>query len=537
MFIPLGSRTPTGKHGAMARILVTEEIADGGLDRLRQAGHTVDVQLSLSADDLIGAVAGAHALIIRSATQVTDEVLAAGSDLVVVGRAGIGLDNVDVESATRRGVMVVNAPQSNIVSAAEHTMALLLAQARNVPQAHAALVEGRWERSRWEGVELADKTLGIVGLGRIGKLVADRAKAFQMRLVAYDPFVSADRARQLGVELLPLDQVVAEADFLTIHLPRTPETVGLVTRDLLVKAKPTLRVVNVARGGIVVESDLADCVRDGVIAGAALDVFDKEPTTSSPLFELDQIVVTPHLGASTREAQDKAGDAIADMVELALAGEFVPFAVNVSAAEANETLRPFLPLAERLGRLLSSFVGGVADGVEMSFEGEIGGYDTRILGLATLKGFFGGISDEPVTFVNGPQLAREHGIETREINSTTSEDYVNLITISGGGHAISGTLQGRRGEQRIVGIDGHTFDVPPADHMLMVTNDDRPGVIGTVGVLLGDAGVNIADMDVGRAEQPGTAVMLIAPTGEVSDTVLEALRAAPGIISVDVLRG
>ena len=336
----------------MARILVTEEIAEGGLDRLRAAGHEVDVQTDLSKLDT--AIIGAHALIIRSATQVTAEVLELATDLMVVGRAGIGLDNVDVDAATRRGVMVVNAPQSNIISAAEHTMALLLAQARNVPQAHAALVAGRWERSRWEGVELADKVLAVVGLGRIGKLVADRAKAFGMRVIAYDPFVAADRARQMGVELVSLDQAVAEADFLTIHLPKTKETTGLINRDLLLKAKPSLRVINVARGGIVVEQDLADAVRDGVIAGAALDVFATEPTTSSPLFELDSVVVTPHLGASTREAQDKAGDTIADMVQLALAGEFVPFAVNVNAAEANETLRPFLPLAERLGRLFAS---------------------------------------------------------------------------------------------------------------------------------------------------------------------------------------
>src|SRR6187402_108934 len=337
----------------MARILVTEEIADGGLDRLRAAGHDVDVRLDLSPADLLEVIPGASALIIRSATDVTDAVLAAGSDLMVVGRAGIGLDNVDVEAATRRGVMVVNAPQSNIVSAAEHTMALLLASARNVPQAHAALVEGRWE-----GVELADKTLGVVGLGRIGKLVADRAKGFGMRLVAYDPFVSEDRAKKMGVELLGLDQVVMESDFLTIHLPKTPETVGLINRDLLLKAKPELRVINVARGGIVDESDLAECIRDGVIAGAALDVFSTEPMTESPLFEIDSVIVTPHLGASTREAQDKAGDTIASMVQLALAGEFVPFAVNLAAAEAHDSIRPFLPLAERLGGMFVSLTGG-----------------------------------------------------------------------------------------------------------------------------------------------------------------------------------
>ncbi len=517
----------------MARILVTEEIAEGGLERLRAAGHTVDVQVDLAR--LAEFLPGAQALIIRSATQVTAEVLDAAPDLLVVGRAGIGLDNVDVAAATRRGVMVVNAPQSNIVSAAEHTMALLLAQARNVPQAHAALTAGRWERSRWEGVELADKTLAIVGLGRIGKLVADRAKAFGMKLVAYDPFVSAERAARLGVELLPLDQAVAEADFLTVHLPRTKDTANLIDRDLLLKAKPSLRVINVARGGIVNEADLAEAVRDGVIAGAALDVFDSEPCTASPLFELDSVVVTPHLGASTREAQDKAGDTIADMVVLALEGEFVPFAVNVDAAEANETLRPYLPLAERLGALFASLSGSLPPTIELTTEGEIAGYDTRIVTLAVLKGVFGEVTDHPVTYVNAPQLARDHGVEVRGTTTTAMPDYVNLLTVRGGGRSIAATIHERRGEQRIVMIDDHAVDIPPAEHMLMVKNDDRPGVIGTVGTLLGDAGVNIADMDVGRAAEPGTAIMLIAPTAPVDGAVVDALRRAPGIISVDSL--
>jgi D-3-phosphoglycerate dehydrogenase / 2-oxoglutarate reductase len=519
----------------MARILVTEEIAEGGLDRLRAAGHDVDVQLGLSEDELLTSVPGAHALIIRSATDVTDAVLAAGSDLMVVGRAGIGLDNVDVDSATTRGVMVVNAPQSNIVSAAEHTMALLMALARNVPQAHAALVQGRWERSRWEGVELADKTLGIVGLGRIGKLVADRAKGFGMRLVAYDPFVSEDRAKKMGVELLALDQVVAESDFLTIHLPKTPETLGLINRDLLLKAKPSLRVVNVARGGIVDEGDLAECLREGIIAGAALDVFSSEPMTESPLFEIDSVIVTPHLGASTREAQDKAGETIASMVQLALAGEFVPFAVNVNAAEASETIRPYLPLAERLGSLFVSLVGGLPPELEICCEGEIAGYDTRILELAVLKGFFGAISDEPVTYVNAPQLAKQHGVDVRDVSSATSPDYVNLLTLRGGGHSISGTLAGPKAAQRIVSIDETPFDVPPVANMVVIQNDDRPGVIGTVGTLLGDAGVNISDMDVSRVAGSDKAVMLIAPSAPVPVEVLDALRAAPGILEVTSL--
>jgi D-3-phosphoglycerate dehydrogenase len=521
----------------MPRVLVTEEIAERGLAGLRDAGYTVDVRLDLSPEQLLDEVRDADALIIRSATTVDAAVLAAGSRLAVVGRAGIGLDNVDVEEATRRGVMVVNAPQSNVISAAEHTMALLLAQARNVPQAHAALVAGRWERSRWEGVELADKTLAIVGLGRIGKLVAQRALAFGMRIVAYDPFVSAERARQLSVELLPLDQLIVEADFLTVHLPKTKETVGLIGSDLLAKAKPELRLINVARGGIVDEQALVEALRDGRVGGAALDVFSAEPLTTSPLFGLPNVVVTPHLGASTREAQDKAGDTIAEMVRLAMAGEFVPFAVNVSAAEASETVRPFLALSERLGRLFGSLAEGAPSPFEVAYEGQLAGYDTRILTLSVLKGLFGAVTDQPVTFVNAPQLAREHGVEVRETSTQTSVDYVNLITLRGAGHTLAGTLSGRRSEPRIVNVDDHTTDVPPASHMLVVRNDDRPGMIGMVGTAVGDAGVNIADMDVGRSATAGSALMVLATTEPVPDPVVATLRAAPGITSVHVLRG
>ncbi len=517
------------------RVLVTEVIADGGLQRLRDAGHDVDIRTGLSAEELLEAVPGAHALIIRSATQVTADVLAAGADLIVVGRAGIGLDNVDTQAATERGVMVVNAPQSNTLSAAEHTMALLLAQARNIAQAHAALKEGRWERSRWTGVELSDKTLGIIGLGRIGKLVAQRALAFGMRLVAYDPFVGHDRARQLNVELLTLDEVMARSDFITLHLARTPETIGLIDAELLAKAKPGLRIVNVARGGIVDEADLAAAVADGTIAGAALDVFDTEPCTESPLFELDEVVVTPHLGASTEEAQDKAGDTIADMVELALAGDFVPFAVNVSAAEASETVRPYLPLAEQLGRIFAGLCGECSGAIDIEYQGHIAEYDTRILTLSVLKGFFGAISDEPISYVNAPQVAEEQGIEVRPTATTTARDYVNLVTIRGGGHGIAGTLVGLNSKASIVMIDDHAIDVPPADHLLVVRNDDRPGMIGAVGAVLGSASVNIDDMAVGSSPDGVRALMVIATDRTIDEAVAGELRATDGITSVAVV--
>ena len=519
----------------MARVLVSEKIADGGLDALRAAGHEVDVQLGLSPEDLLTAVQGAHALIIRSATTVTAEVLDAGRDLVVVGRAGIGLDNVDVAHATARGVMVVNAPQSNILSAAEQTMALLLAQARNIPQAHRALVEGRWERSKWEGVELADKTLAVIGLGRIGKLVAQRAMAFGMRIVAHDPFIAPERARAMNIELVTLDEVAAQADFLTLHVAKTPDTIGLIGRDFLAKAKPSLRVINVSRGGIVDEAALADAIREGRIAGAALDVFEKEPTTESPLFELPSVVVSPHLGASTREAQDKAGDTIAEQVALALAGEFVPFAVNVAAAEASETVRPFLGVAEQLGAMYAGLGDAIPAELTIEYQGELAGYDTRILTLSVLKGMFGAVSDEPVSYVNAPQLAIDQGIEVTETATSSTVDWINLISISGGDHQIAGTLVGLRAEARLVQIDGHSLDVPPSPNMLVVHNDDRPGVIGRVGTILGDAGVNIADMAVGRTSTAGHALMVLATGQATPPEVAEALRAADGILSVAVI--
>jgi len=521
----------------VARVLVTEAIAEGGLDRLRSAGHTVDVQLDLDAEGLLGAVVGAHGLIIRSATQVTADVLDAATDLVVVGRAGIGLDNVDVAAATERGVMVVNAPQSNVLSAAEHTMALLLSQARNVPQAHSALKAGRWERSKWNGVELSDKTLGIVGLGRIGKLVAQRALSFGMKLVAYDPFVSAEAARRLSVRLVGLDELVAEADFLTLHLAKTPETIGLIGADLLAKAKPSLRIINVARGGIIDEAALADAIRAKQVAGAAIDVFATEPCTDSPLFELDEVVVTPHLGASTVEAQDKAGDTIADMLALALAGDFVPFAVNVSAGVVDETVRPFQGLAEQLGAVLAGLVASEEQSaIEISYDGQLAEHDTQILTLSVLKGFFGVVSDVPVSYVNAPQLAKDAGIDVRPASCATTRDYVNLISVRSGGHSVAGTLTGLRSVPKIVMLDDFQVDLPPARNMMVVRNEDVPGMIGRVGAAVGAAGVNIADMAVGQDHNGVSSLMVLATDQPVSEATVAELAAEPGIVTVTRLR-
>jgi D-3-phosphoglycerate dehydrogenase len=519
----------------MARILVTEKIADSGLERLRDAGHDVDIRVGLTPGELLAEVPGAAALIIRSATEVTAEVLEAGEELVVVGRAGIGLDNVDVETATARGIMVVNAPQSNIVSTAEHTMAMLLAQARNLPQAHAALVDGRWERSRWEGVELAGKTLGVVGLGRVGKLVAQRAHAFGMKLVAHDPFVSGERAKVLGIEMMTLEHLVEVADFLTLHVTKTPETLGLVDKDLLAAAKPGIRIINVARGGIVDEEALAEAIRTGHVGGAAIDVFATEPTTDSPLFDLPQVVVTPHLGASTREAQDKAGNTIAEQVGLALAGEFVPFAVNVSAAEASETVRPFLPLAERLGQIYTALAEGLPPALEIEYAGQLADSDTRILTLSTLKGVFEGVIDEPVSYVNAPRIAADRGVEVRETSTSAAHDYVNLISVRGADHSVGGTLVGVRGEPRVVMLDGHTIDLPPANHMLVVRNDDTPGMIAHVACVLADAGINIDDMHLGRSPRGEAALQVLATDRSVPPEVQDSIRGGSGIVSVHTI--
>jgi D-3-phosphoglycerate dehydrogenase len=518
----------------MARVLVTEKIAQSGLDQLSEAGHTVDVQEGLTPEELLAAVPGAHALIIRSSTKVTAEVLAAGTDLLVVGRAGVGLDNVDVEAATARGVMVVNAPTSNILSVAEQAMALLLAQARNIPQAHAALVAGKWERSKWEGVELHGKTLGIIGLGRAGSLVAQRALAFGMRLVAYDPFVSPDRARAMSIELKTLPELMAESDFVTIHTPKTPETTGLVDRDLLAKAKPGIRIINTARGGIVDEDALAEAIESGTVAGAGLDVFATEPCTESPLFGLSSVVVTPHLGASTEEAQDKAGLTIAEQVLLALAGDFVPYAVNVAARDVPEMVRPFMGLVESLGRFFACLHDGLPDQLEVEYAGELAAAETGILTLCALKGLFASSIEEPVSFVNVPQLAERRGLIVRETSTSAAHDYVNLVTLRSGTHAVAGTLTGTgvRVEERVVMVDDHSVEVPPSPHMLVVRNDDRPGMIGVVGVVLGDAGISISSMAVGPSPEAGTALMVLSTDRPAPDEALDRLRGDPGILDL-----
>ncbi|MDX6199906.1 MAG: D-3-phosphoglycerate dehydrogenase / 2-oxoglutarate reductase [Actinomycetota bacterium] len=517
-------------------MLIAEELAPSVLAVL---GEGFDIRHVDGADrsKLLPALADADAVLIRSATTIDDEALAAAPRLKVVARAGIGLDNVDVPAATARGVMVVNAPQSNIVSAAEQAVALLLACARNIAPANAALKAGKWERSKWTGVEIADKTVGVVGLGRIGVLFAQRMSAFGVRLLAYDPYVQPARAAQIGVRLVPLDELLRESDFISIHLPKTPETVGLIGERELASCKPGVRFVNAARGGLVDEHALAQAIKDGHVAGAGIDVFATEPCTESPLFEFDSVVVSPHLGASTVEAQDKAGIAVARSVKLALEGDFVPDAVNVQAGGAVvPELRPALPLVEKLGRVFTALAGHVAATLEVEVRGEIAAYDVSVLQLAALKGVFADVVEESVTFVNAPALAAERGVEVSLTKHDDSPDYRNLLTVrgvlpTGENVSVSGTLSGTRQVEKLTEIDGFDVDLLAADHLLFFRYADQPGVVGRVGAALGAAGINIAGAQVSRTSQGGDALMALTVDSAVPGEVLDEIRAAIGATS------
>ena len=518
-------------------VLVAEELAPSALEVLA-SGFEVRQVDGADRSALLPAIADVDAVIVRSATKIDAEALAAASRLRVVARAGVGLDNVDVSAATARGVMVVNAPTSNIVSAAEHAVALLLSTARNVPAADAALQAGKWKRKAFTGVEITDKTVGVVGLGRIGVLFAQRMAAFGTRLIAYDPYVQAARAAQLGVRLVSLETLLAESDFISIHLPKTPETVGLIGAKELALTKPGVRIVNAARGGLIDEVALAEAIRSGQVAGAGIDVFVSEPCTDSPLFGLPGVVVTPHLGASTVEAQDKAGLAVARSVRLALEGEFVPDAVNVQAGGTiAEELRPGLPLAEKLGRVFTALAGAAVGSLTVEVRGEIAAYDVSVLQLAVLKGVFTDVVSERVTFVNAPLLAADRGVDVRLSTSADSSEYRNLITVrgarpSGEQVSVSGTLTGPRQVEKLTEIDGFDMDLRLAEHLLFLRYHDRPGVVGAVGERLGRAGVNIGGAQVSRNRRGGEALMALSVDNAVPAEVLAEIGPVIGATAV-----
>ncbi|GAA3719497.1 phosphoglycerate dehydrogenase [Streptomyces tremellae] len=516
-------------------VLIAEELSPATVDAL---GPDFEIRHCNGADRaaLLPAIADVDAILIRSATKVDAEAVAAANRLKVVARAGVGLDNVDVPAATKAGVMVVNAPTSNIVTAAELACGLLISSARNIPQANGALKNGEWKRSKYTGVELSEKVLGVVGLGRIGVLVAQRMAAFGMKIVAFDPYVQPARAAQMGVKLVTLDELLEAADFITVHLPKTPETLGLIGDEALHKVKPTVRIVNAARGGIVDEEALASALKEGRVAGAGLDVYAKEPCTDSPLFEFDQVVATPHLGASTDEAQEKAGISVAKSVRLALAGELVPDAVNVQGGVIAEDVRPGLPLAEKLGRIFTALAGEVAVRLDVEVRGEITQHDVKVLELSALKGVFEDVVAETVSYVNAPLFAQERGVEVRLTTSSESPNHRNVVTVRGtlsGGEevSVSGTLAGPKHLLKVVAIGEYDVDVALADHMVVLRYEDRPGVVGTVGRILGEAGLNIAGMQVSRAEEGGEALVVLTVDDTVPQPVLTEISAEIGAAS------
>ncbi len=514
-------------------VLVAEELAPAAIGVL---SHDFEVRHVDGADRaaLLPALGEADAVLVRSATRIDAEALGAAPALKVVARAGVGLDNVDVPAATARGVMVVNAPTSNITSAAELAVGLLLAVARNIPSANASLQGGEWKRSKYTGVELDGKTVGVLGFGRIGILFAQRIAPFGVEILAYDPYVQPARAAQFGARLVSLDELLAQSDFISIHLPKTPETVGLIGADELAKAKPGIRVINAARGGLVDEAALADALRSGQVAGAGVDVFAREPCTDSPLFGLPGVVVTPHLGASTAEAQDKAGLAVARSVKLALQGEFVPDAVNVQAGGVvAEEIRPALPLVDRLGRVFTALAGGVAQSVTVEVRGEITAYDVSVLQLAAMKGVFSSVVEEQVTFVNAPLLAKERGVEVSLATYAESEEFRNLVTVrgvlaTGAQVSVSGTLFGPSHQQKLTEVNGFDVDVRPEEHLLFFTYVDRPGVVGAVGAQLGAANINIAGAQVSRTRRGGAALMALSVDQAVPHELLQQIALSIG---------
>jgi D-3-phosphoglycerate dehydrogenase len=474
-------------------------------------------------EDVIG---GYDGIVIRSATKLTADVIERATRLKVIGRAGVGIDNVDVAAATRRGIVVANAPESTVVSAAEHTIGLLVALARNIPQAHAALKAGRWERSRWGGIELADKTLGVLGFGRIGRQVARRALGLGMRVVGYDPFVAPERFRELGADhAAEPDEVFAASDFLTLHLPLTDDTRRFVDAAALAKMRDGVRLVNAARGELVDEAALAEAVRSGKVAGAALDVFSAEPYEGE-LLSLDNVVVTPHLAASTEEAQDRAGLIVAEQVVAALDGGLVTNALNIPivGAEDLELLGPFIPLAARLGRLAVELAGGHPRRIALTYNGAISQHDTRLLTVAALNGAFQGRVEQAVNYVNAPVIAAERGIEVREERSRTSHDYTNLVTVSVDDVEVSGTTVGPEHRHFLAGALGFAIDLQLSPRMVFFAYDDVPGVIGRVGTMFGEAEVNIANMAVSRTKEGGKALMALAIDSDPPPALTERIR-------------
>ena len=509
-----------------AKVLIAEELSPATVEALGPDFEIIECD-GADRSALLAAIVDVDAILVRSATMVDEEALGVAKNLKVIARAGVGLDNVDVKAATQAGVMVVNAPTSNIVSAAELAVGLLLASARNIVPANSALTKGEWKRSKYTGVEVADKTVGVVGLGRIGVLVAQRLSAFGVKLIAYDPYVQPARAAQLGVRMTTLDELLAESDFITVHLPKTPETVGLIGEEALRKVKPTVHIINAARGGIIDEAALYQAMVEGRVAGAGLDVYAKEPCTDSPLFSLEKVVATPHLGASTDEAQEKAGISVARSVRLALAGELVPDAVNVQGGQLAEQIKPLLPLAESLGSIACGLADDAVERVDVEVLGEVIEHDVRVLELSALKGVFQKLVHDPVSYVNAPVLAEQRGVEVALTTDKSSQDHRNLVRVrltltNGSSVSVAGTVTGAKNIGKVVEVDGFDVDVPVSENMVFFRYHDKPGVVGIVGQILGDAGVNIGGVQVSR-DDTAHALIVLTVDSQVSAPVIDSI--------------
>jgi D-3-phosphoglycerate dehydrogenase len=514
-------------------VLIAEELSPATLDAL---GPDFEVRNCNGADRselLVALSKGVDAVLIRSATKMDAEAISAAKGLKVIARAGVGLDNVEIPAATAAGVMVVNAPTSNIVSAAELAIGLLLASARYISPAHAALKGGKWARSKYTGAELFEKTLGVVGFGRIGQLVAHRMQAFGMDVVAYDPYLQPAKAAQLNVKLVELDELLKVSDFITIHLPKTKETANLIGTEALKKVKPTVRIINAARGGVLDESALYEALKNGKVAGAGLDVFATEPCTDSPLFTLDNVVATPHLGASTDEAQERAGIAVAISVRKALSGELVPDAVNVKGGVIDEAVRPALPLVEKLAQVATALASDVIVSLDVEVRGEISALDVSVLSTSALKGGLIAMGCEDVTYVNAPNLAAERSVTSAVMTDPESPDHRNLVSVraacaDGSQVFVSGTLMGIKQTQKIVAIDKLDLDLKPTNNLLFLRYTDIPGVVGVVGNALGKLKINIADMQVGRTQEGGQALMALTVDSVIPKEVIEVIAKETG---------
>ena len=514
-------------------VLIAEELSSATLDALGPDFEVRNCDGANRAELLAALGAGVDAVLIRSATKMDAEAIAAAKGLKVIARAGVGLDNVDSPAATAAGVMVVNAPTSNIVSAAELAISLLLASARFISPAHAALKAGKWARSKYTGAELFEKTLGVVGFGRIGQLVAHRMQAFGMNIIAYDPYLQPAKAAQLGVELVELDDLLKRSDFITIHLPKTKETANLIGVEALKKVKKEVRIINAARGGVLDEAALYDAITEGRVAGAGLDVYVTEPCTDSPLFQLDQVVATPHLGASTDEAQERAGIAVAVSVRKALAGELVPDAVNVKGGAIHDEIRPSLPLVEKMAQIATAIAGETPVSMDITVKGDISGHDSSILAISALKGALVASGCEDVTYVNAPGLAAERGVTSSVTTTPESHEYRSMISLhaalsNGKSIKVDGTLMGIRKVEKIIAIDNFDLDLPPTDNLLFLRYADKPGVVGAVGNALGSSKINIAGMQVARESAGGSALMAITVDSPVSDAVAETVKKETG---------